>query len=75
MSSPFDPSDASDPTDTGVPAAVSATVSATAPASTRVATVPDGPKRAATVLHRVFGFDSFRGRQEEIISQDRKSVG
>ena len=68
MSSPFDPSDASDPTDTGVPAAVSATVSATAPASTRVATVPDGPKRAATVLHRVFGFDSFRGRQEEIIS-------
>ena len=60
MSSPFDPSDASDPTDTGVPAS--------APASPRVAGVPDGPKRAATVLHRVFGFDSFRERQEEIIS-------
>ena len=60
MSSPFDPSDASDPTDTGVPAS--------APASPPVAGVPDGPKRAATVLHRVFGFDSFRGRQEEIIS-------
>ncbi|MGD0699864.1 MAG: DNA helicase RecQ [Trebonia sp.] len=59
MSSPFDPSDASDPTDTGAPAS--------APASPRVAGVPDGPKRAATVLHRVFGFDSFRGRQEEII--------
>ena len=29
--------------------------------------VPDGARRAATVLHRVFGFDSFRGRQEEII--------
>jgi len=59
VSSPFDPSDASDPTDTGVPV--------TAPGSPRVAAVPDGPKRAATVLHRVFGFDSFRGRQEEII--------
>jgi ATP-dependent DNA helicase RecQ len=60
VSSPFDPSDASDQPDTGVPA--------NAPASPRVAAVPDGPKRAATVLHRVFGFDSFRGRQEEIIS-------
>ena len=52
MSSPHDPSDASDPSETGgVPVAV-----------------PDGARRAATVLHRVFGFDSFRGRQEEIIS-------
>jgi ATP-dependent DNA helicase RecQ len=51
VSSPRDPSDASDPSETGgVPAAV-----------------PDGARRAATVLHRVFGFDSFRGRQEEII--------
>ena len=51
MSSPRDPSDASDPSETGgVPAPV-----------------PDGARRAATVLHRVFGFDSFRGRQEEII--------
>ena len=53
-SSPREPSDASDLSDTGVPAA--------APAA-----VPDGARRAATVLHRVFGFDSFRGRQEEII--------
>ncbi|MGH3253656.1 MAG: DNA helicase RecQ, partial [Trebonia sp.] len=29
----------------------------------------DGARRAATVLHRVFGFESFRGRQEEIISR------
>jgi ATP-dependent DNA helicase RecQ len=49
-SSPRDPSDASDPSNAGVAAAV-----------------PDGARRAATVLHRVFGFDSFRGRQEEII--------
>jgi ATP-dependent DNA helicase RecQ len=55
VSSPRDPSDASDPSEAGVPAAVPAAV-------------PDGAKRAATVLHRVFGFDSFRGRQEEIIS-------
>jgi ATP-dependent DNA helicase RecQ len=54
VSSPRDPSDASDPSETGVPAAVPAAV-------------PDGARRAATVLHRVFGFDSFRGRQEEII--------
>jgi ATP-dependent DNA helicase RecQ len=30
--------------------------------------VPDAAKRAATVLHRVFGYENFRGRQEEIIS-------
>ena len=29
--------------------------------------VPDGPKRAATVLHRVFGYETFRDRQEDII--------
>ena len=52
MSSPRDPSDASDPSETGGPVP---------------AAVPDGARRAATVLHRVFGFDSFRGRQEEII--------
>jgi ATP-dependent DNA helicase RecQ len=28
----------------------------------------DGGRRAATVLHRVFGFENFRGRQEEAIS-------
>ena len=59
MSSPRDPSDASDPSETGAGVA--------APAAAPAA-VPDGAKRAATVLHRVFGFDSFRGRQEEIIS-------
>jgi ATP-dependent DNA helicase RecQ len=58
-SSPRDPSDASDPSEAGVPGAAPATAAAA---------VPDGARRAATVLHRVFGFDSFRGRQEEIIS-------
>ena len=58
-SSPRDPSDASDPSEAGVPGP--------APAAA-AAPVPDGDRRAATVLHRVFGFDSFRGRQEEIIS-------
>jgi ATP-dependent DNA helicase RecQ len=28
----------------------------------------DGARRAATVLHRVFGYESFRGRQEEVIA-------
>jgi ATP-dependent DNA helicase RecQ len=65
VSSPHDPSDASDPSETGVPAAVPA---AGAAAGAAPAAVPDGARRAATVLHRVFGFDSFRGRQEEIIS-------
>jgi ATP-dependent DNA helicase RecQ len=67
VSSPFAPSDASDPTDTGASATAPENLSATGPESPRVAGVPDGPKRAATVLHRVFGFDSFRDRQEEII--------
>ncbi|HEX4089136.1 MAG TPA: DNA helicase RecQ [Trebonia sp.] len=58
MSSPRDPSDASHPSETGVVAGAAAG----APTA-----VPDGARRAATVLHRVFGFDSFRGRQEEII--------
>ena len=30
--------------------------------------MPDGGRRAATVLHRVFGYENFRGRQEEVIS-------
>jgi ATP-dependent DNA helicase RecQ len=29
--------------------------------------VPEGTKRAANVLHRVFGYEQFRDRQEEII--------
>ncbi|MFZ0758243.1 MAG: DEAD/DEAH box helicase, partial [Trebonia sp.] len=28
---------------------------------------PDAARRAATVMHRVFGYESFRDRQEEII--------
>jgi ATP-dependent DNA helicase RecQ len=38
------------------------------PAQAAAVAVPDGGRRAATVLHRVFGYESFRGRQEEIIS-------
>jgi ATP-dependent DNA helicase RecQ len=55
-------SEAADPSEAGEPAVPGAPVTVSAPG------VPDGPRRAATVLHRVFGFDSFRGRQEEIIS-------
>ncbi len=40
--------------DTGAPAAVGDPV-------------PEGSRRAATVLHRVFGYENFRGRQEEVI--------
>jgi len=32
-----------------------------------VPAVNDGAKRAANVLHRVFGYETFRGRQEDII--------
>ncbi|HXT92853.1 MAG TPA: DNA helicase RecQ [Trebonia sp.] len=38
------------------------------PAAAGPAVVAEGVRRAATVLHRVFGYESFRGRQEEIIS-------
>ena len=38
------------------------------PAQAAAVGVPDGGRRAAAVLHRVFGFESFRGRQEDIIS-------
>jgi ATP-dependent DNA helicase RecQ len=57
--SPSDSRDASDPP---------ATDAAEASGSTAVAGVGDGARRAATVLHRVFGFENFRGRQEEVIS-------
>jgi ATP-dependent DNA helicase RecQ len=57
--SPSDSLDASDPP---------ATDAAEASGSTAVAGVGDGARRAATVLHRVFGFENFRGRQEEVIS-------
>ena len=59
MPSPSDSLDASDPP---------ATDAAEASGSTVVAGVGDGARRAATVLHRVFGFENFRGRQEEVIS-------
>jgi ATP-dependent DNA helicase RecQ len=67
VSSPSDPSEAGElseagePTEAGEPAVPGVPVTVNAPG------VPDGPRRAATVLHRVFGFENFRGRQEEII--------
>jgi ATP-dependent DNA helicase RecQ len=45
------------------PAATGTAVAAAVPAAG-----DDGVRRAATVLHRVFGYESFRDRQEEIIS-------
>jgi ATP-dependent DNA helicase RecQ len=59
--SPAEPREASD---APVPEAVEAPAPGTAPADS----VADGTRRAATVLHRVFGYESFRGRQEEIIA-------
>jgi len=57
--SPTDPREASD---------VPTLESFEAPAAAAAAVVAEGTRRAATVLHRVFGYESFRGRQEEIIS-------
>jgi ATP-dependent DNA helicase RecQ len=54
VSSPTESSDAS------VPPVTAESVAA--------AGVADGGRRAATVLHRVFGYENFRGRQEEVIS-------
>ena len=59
MPSPTGPREASD---------VSTLESFEAPAAAAAAVVAEGTRRAATVLHRVFGYESFRGRQEEIIS-------
>ena len=59
MPSPTDPREASD---------VPTLESFEAPAAAAAAVVAEGTRRAATVLHRVFGYESFRGRQEEIIS-------
>jgi ATP-dependent DNA helicase RecQ len=60
--SPNDSREASDATVPDVAVAPSAAVAAAGTG------VTDGGRRAATVLHRVFGYESFRGRQEEIIS-------
>src|ERR1700745_1298840 len=62
MPSPNDSREASDAT---VPDAAVAPAAAVAAADTGMS---DGARRAATVLHRVFGYENFRGRQEEIIS-------
>jgi ATP-dependent DNA helicase RecQ len=56
------PSDSSEASDVLVPDAP------VAAAGIAAAGLGDGARRAATVLHRVFGYENFRGRQEEIIS-------
>jgi ATP-dependent DNA helicase RecQ len=56
-------SDSSEVSDAPVPGALDPDAPAAASAF-----VPDGARRAATVLHRVFGYENFRGRQEEVIS-------
>jgi ATP-dependent DNA helicase RecQ len=61
---PSSPSDSSERGDAPVPGAPGPGAGFDVSASG----VPEGAKRAATVLHRVFGFENFRGRQEEIIS-------
>ena len=66
MSSPTDSSEASDAPVPG--ALVPVAPDADAPVAASTSGVPDGARRAATVLHRVFGYENFRGRQEEIIS-------
>jgi ATP-dependent DNA helicase RecQ len=67
QASDISPADASG--EPGAAASGAAGPDSTASDSTgAVGGVPDGARRAATVLHRVFGFESFRGRQEEIIA-------
>ena len=60
----------SDQSDTSATAGASGAVliAPEAPSTTSAPGMSDGAKRAATVLHRVFGYESFRDRQEEIIS-------
>ena len=58
MPSPSDSSEASDALALDAPAGPAAEAGG----------MSDGARRAATVLHRVFGYENFRGRQEEIIS-------
>ena len=65
MSSPSDSREASDALVPDAPVAPAAAAAAVAAAGAGLA---DGTRRAATVLHRVFGYENFRGRQEEVIS-------
>jgi ATP-dependent DNA helicase RecQ len=58
---PYTPGETEAPDEAGAPSEAGAEVAA-APSG-----VADGAKRAAAVLHRVFGYENFRGRQEEII--------
>jgi ATP-dependent DNA helicase RecQ len=59
----------SDQSDTSATAGASGAglIAPDAPSATKVPGMSDGTKRAATVLHRVFGYESFRDRQEDII--------
>jgi ATP-dependent DNA helicase RecQ len=59
------PSESREAADVPVPEAPDAPAAAVVAAASGAA---DGGRRAATVLHRVFGYENFRGRQEEIIS-------
>jgi ATP-dependent DNA helicase RecQ len=59
------PSDSREASDAPVP---DAPVAPAAAVDAAVSGAADGGRRAATVLHRVFGYENFRGRQEEIIS-------
>jgi ATP-dependent DNA helicase RecQ len=63
VSSPSDSPEASDVLVPDAPVAPAAAVAAAG------AGLDDGTRRAATVLHRVFGYENFRGRQEEVISR------
>jgi ATP-dependent DNA helicase RecQ len=67
------PSDSREAGDVPAPDEPAAAVPAVPPPAAAVpapvaASVTDGARRAASVLHRVFGYETFRGRQEEIIS-------
>jgi ATP-dependent DNA helicase RecQ len=53
------------PVNTDPPASIAPPASSALPAST--APPGNGTQRAQTVLHKVFGFESFRGQQHEII--------
>ncbi|MGH3280256.1 MAG: DNA helicase RecQ [Trebonia sp.] len=61
------PSDSRDPSDGPAPESFEAPGAAGA-AEAVPAAGAEGARRAATVLHRVFGYENFRGRQEEIIT-------